>query len=164
EPGDAAAARADRVDVNHRRTHRVAVDEALGAHQRDASSDERDIAARAADIDRDEIAEALGAPRLATADDTCCRPREKEPNRPLARDARREDAAARLHDLERRLDAAGIEVSLHAAEIAVKNRLHISVEGGDRGALVFAKARIDLGGKRDEELGMLRRGDLADAL
>ena len=63
EPGDAAAAGADHLDVDHRHPHRIAGDDALGGEGRPAGLDQRHIGAGAADIEGDEIGKAGGARR-----------------------------------------------------------------------------------------------------
>ena len=77
--------------------------------------------------------------------------------------AEHRDAAARLHDLQRRRDAGRGEPGFQVGEIAVDHRLHVGVEGGDDGALVLAEGRIDLAGERDEHVGVARGDDLAGA-
>src|SRR5579883_1683613 len=54
DPGDAAAAGADGVDVDHRHPHDIGVDLALRADQRLAFAHQGDVAARAADVDGDD--------------------------------------------------------------------------------------------------------------
>ena len=46
---------------------------------------------------------------------------------------------------------------LQIGEVAVDHRLHVGVEGGDDGALVFAERRIDLARQRDEAASGWRR-------
>ena len=71
------------------------------------------------------------------------------------------DAAARLHDLQRRPDAVVRQVLLHALEIAADHRLDVGIERRHAGALVLAEGRVDLGGQRDHDLRMALGDDLA---
>ena len=56
EPGDGAAAGADRIHIDHRHAHRKAGDAALRADHRFAAFHQRDVARCAADIDGDQVA------------------------------------------------------------------------------------------------------------
>ena len=56
EPGDGAAAGADRIHIDHRHAHRIPGDVALRADHRFAAFHQRDVAGGAADIDGDEVA------------------------------------------------------------------------------------------------------------
>src|SRR5207244_7430929 len=68
DPRDAPAAGADRVDVHHRRAHGVGADRALAREQRLALPRQRHVVARAAHVERDEIAHAGALGREAGAD------------------------------------------------------------------------------------------------
>ena len=57
EPGDAAAARPDRVHIDHLDAQRKAADAALAGRHRRAVADHADIGAGAAHIERDQVAE-----------------------------------------------------------------------------------------------------------
>ena len=81
EPRDAAAACSDRIHIDHRHPDRVTVEPSFRRDQRLPAFDERDVGARAADIDRDEIVETGGFTRSAPADHAGCRPRQKKTNR-----------------------------------------------------------------------------------
>ena len=158
EPGDRAAAGADRVDVDHRHAQPMAGHHAFGANHRPAALDQGDVAAGAADIDGDQVAQARqGADRLA-ADHSGRRAGQQQAHRPPARHPGRRDAAARRHHLQRRGHAECRQARLHVGKVAVEHRLHIGVEGGRRGALVFPIGRVDLGGERQHHL-RVARGD-----
>ena len=105
----------------------------------------------AADVDRDEVADAGAAGLVAGADDAGGGARKEQADRPLAGDLGRGKAAARLHDLQRRRAAGGGERRLHAGEIVVDHGLDVGVEAGGGGALVFAEGGVDLGRERDRD-------------
>ncbi len=149
DPRDRAAAGAERRHVEHRHANLVAGDVRLGPHQHTAAIDQGDIARGAADVDGDEVVETGLLPGRQTADGAGCGSRQEQPHRPLARDGAAGEAAARLHDLQRRGHTRLGEIALHVGEIAADDRLHVGIEGGDDGALVLAKDRIDLAGERD---------------
>ena len=152
EPGDAAATRAEGVDVDHRHPHREVVDHPFRSEHGLPGLDQRYVAARATDVDRDEI---LDSGRLADdtrADDARRRAGEEEAHRPLPRDRGGEDAAARLHDLQRRGDSFTRETLRQASQIPVHHWLDVGVEGGHDRSLVLAEGRIDVGGDRHVQI------------
>ena len=77
---------------------------------------------------------------------------------------RARDAAARLHDLQRRTDAGGAHAIFQTLQIATDDRLHIRIERGHNGAFIFAKRRIDLARQRHCNLGMCLFDQCAGAL
>ncbi len=85
EGGDAAAAGADHLDVDHRPPHRIAGDDAIGGEGRPAGLDQRHIGAGAADIEGDEVGEAGGRPDRRRANDPGSRPRQAGAHRKARR-------------------------------------------------------------------------------
>ena len=88
---------------------------------------------------------------------------EKQPHRAARGIGGGADAAARLHDLQRRRHAGSGEVGAHAGDVIGDDGLQIGVERGDRGTLVFAKGGVDLGRQRKRDAGMQCGDDLAGA-
>ena len=70
EPRDAAAAGSDGVDVDHRHPERIAADAPLARNERRPAARERNIRARTADVEGDELAPARSLPRRAAAQRT----------------------------------------------------------------------------------------------
>ena len=104
DPRDRPAARPDRVHIDHRHAYRISADLAFGPDERLPAADQGDVAARPADIDGDQIVDPGRAADLQATDDTGRGARQEEPHRTLPGDGGGADAAARLHDLKRRLE------------------------------------------------------------
>ena len=127
-----AAARADGADLDHREAHRQAVDRPLRDEARAAAVDDRDVVARAAHVDRDDVrhgealGDGLGGERAAA------RPREQEPRGQQRRRLRAHDAAVRLHEIDRCLEARVFQPSPQALEIAPHDRHEQRIENGRR--------------------------------
>jgi hypothetical protein len=102
DPGDAAAAGADGVHIHHRHAHGIAIDHAFGTNHGDAALDERDIAARSADVARDEVVPVDRHRRGLGADDSGRRSRQEQTYGTLPRDRGSHETAARLHHLQGR--------------------------------------------------------------
>ena len=102
DPGDGAAAGGHGDDVNHRRLDRVPVDLALRREVRLELLDQADVGRRTARIERQQIRVAGALADERRRKHTRRRPREDRRDR-LGRDlGRRDHAAVRLHDQERR--------------------------------------------------------------
>src|SRR5947207_645041 len=74
DPGDGAAAGADRVDVDDRDADRRAFEAGLARHLRRAVEHQADVGAGAAHIERDDVAEAGEARDMGAGDDPAGRP------------------------------------------------------------------------------------------
>ena len=112
---DRAAARPDRDDVDHGQADRPAADAAVGGEARLAAVDQGDVGRGAADVDADEVLRARRwrrrSPRRRRRP-----PGRTAPSRPArAHGARAGDAAARLHEQERRRDALLVDARDRAA-------------------------------------------------
>ena len=81
EPGDTAAAGANRINIDHWHPHRITVDDPFAAQQRLRSADQGDVATGAADIDRDQIVDAIGDAGHLAADHARRRTGKKRHNR-----------------------------------------------------------------------------------
>ena len=160
EPRDASPARADRIHVHHRHPHRVPVDQPLGPQQRLGAGDERDVGARAAHVEGDEILVPDRGPGGLATDDPGGGAGQEQPHRTAARELRARESAARLHHLERSAYAGLFETGPQIGQVAAHRRLDVRVECGDRGALVLPERRIDLARQRDLQPGIRLARDL----
>ena len=145
EPRDAPAPRSDGVDVDHRHPERIAANASLARDERRPTARERHVRARPADVEGDEIAPARALPCRTAAQRTCGGTAQQGGDGPRDRPAHGGGTAARLHDQERRANAAAPERTVEPVEVAVDDGSHVGVERGDAGALVLAEDRIDLG-------------------
>ena len=152
-PGDAAAAAADRHDIEHRGLDRKAVDLRLGRERRLPALDQADVGAGPAHVEGDEVGEAR-APGLAR------RPHharggagEEGRDRAPAHAGGGQAAAVRLHDRKVPAEAGRRQPILEAAEIAVDDGLDVGGEGGGRAALVLPEHPCDVRGARHIDLG-----------
>ena len=145
EPRDAPASGTDGVHVDHRHPERIAADAPLARDERRSAARERDIRARPSDVESDELAPARALSRRAAAQRAGRGAAQQGGDGPCDGTARGGDAAARLHDEERRSDAAAAERGAKAVEVAVDDGPHVGVERGDAGTLVLAEDRVDLG-------------------
>ena len=87
--------------------------------------------------------------------------RQEQPHRPLARDVVPARPPRDCMICSGARTSRRGEPVLQSREIAVDDRLHVGVEGGDDGALVFAERGIDLAGERDGDAGMRRPRSVA---
>ena len=155
EPGERAAAGADRVDVDERHQHGQALELGLGRDGRLAVDDEAEVERRAAHVDAEQVAPAGRAGERRAADRPADRPREQRLDRLAARASRGRDAAVRLHHVERARDVELAELALERAEVALDPRRDVGVQHRGRGALVLAPLAGDLVRERDRQLGEL---------
>ena len=150
EPGDRAAAGADRVDVERGEPRRIALDPFVEGRAGGVVAHQRDVRAGAAHVERDHVRHA-GEPRhVDRADRAGRRPRQRGADRHVARARNRHQPAGRLVDAERGLRRGRADAGREVAEIAVDHRLQIGVEHRGREPLVFAEFRLHLG--RDREV------------
>ncbi len=150
DPGDAAAARADRRHVDHRQRHRVlGEDRRLGVGDR-AVDDHADVEARPADVGRDHAVEPEPVGERAGAEHAAGRPRGEQRDAATPRLVDREDAPRRVHHRDRALVARGVQPLAHPVEVAVHRRRQVRVEDRRRGALVLAQHRGELARGGDE--------------
>ena len=98
-PGDAAAAGAHRVDVDHRQRERAAADLAAAAHLDAAVERDRHVAGRASHVEPDDVARAGQLGHRRGADGAAGRARQHGPGAVAGGRGRVCDAAAREHDL-----------------------------------------------------------------
>ena len=100
--GDRAAAGADRVDVDHRRQHRIAADPGVagGRLGKTPVDDDADIGRGAADIEGDQPIASGQRAAPGAAEDARSRPREQGQHRALRDGRRGRDAAIGAHHVQ----------------------------------------------------------------
>src|SRR3990170_3800799 len=127
EPGDAAAPRPDRVDVDHRHPDRVAGDGARLADEGGAGLNEGDVGAGTPDVDRDDVAVPGGLRGVERPHDAGGRAGQDQRHRARRRHAGPGDAAPRVHDLGVRRDPQRPERVVEPAEVAGADRAQVGV-------------------------------------
>ena len=156
EPGDRAAACADRVDVERGEARRIALDPFVEGRAGRVVADQRDVRAGAAHVERDDVRDA-GEPRhVDRADRAGGGAGQRGADRHVPRARNRHQPAGRLVDAECRLRRGLGEAIGEFAEIAVHHRLQIGIEHRGREPLVLAEFRLHLG--RDREVHVRKCG------
>ena len=159
---DGPAARADGVDVEHRRLQRVAVDVHLAGELGLALLDQRDVGRRAAHVEGDEVRVAREDAGPEAAHDPGRGAGEHGAHGLRARHLEGHHAAVGGGDVAWRVDAGLVEARAEMADVAVHHRAQVGVDHGRRQALELAELRRHLARAGDEGLRVLLRGDRAD--
>ncbi len=149
QPGDAAAAGADRGHVDQRHAHRVAADPPLGREERLALPHQRDVAARSPDVDGDQVLVAGALAGELPPDHAGRWPRQHGGDRLGDGGLAGRDAAPRLHDLEVDDDPHLAKGLAERRQVPAHDRPDVGVERGEAGALVLAEGRVDVARQRD---------------
>ena len=156
DAGDAAAAGADLLDVDHRHLHRqaggIAADQRRAGHQHVALVDHAGLGGGAAHVEGDGIRKPMRVAQRLGADDAGGGAGFQHADAGLPRVADVEQPAGRLHDQEIAGETGVAEMRLHLGEIALHARADIGVGRGRRGALVLAVFLAQLVRRRDEKL------------
>ena len=163
DAGDGAAAGADGDHVDHRQADRPAADAAVGGEARLAAVDQADVGGGAADVDADQVGVSAAGADIGGADRARRRARQRRLDRRAAHGARAGDAAARLHQEQRRGDAGFGDAPIQALDIGRHDRHDRGIEDGRHAALVLAEHRQHLARQRDERAGNLLGEDGGDA-
>jgi hypothetical protein len=138
--GDAAAASANRHDVDHRDAHRHRVlDLLLSRDRRLPADDDADVVARAAHIAGDDVVESGQPGDVRCGDHAGGRAGGDGVDSARDRHAGRRRAAVRLHDQELAGKAVLLQALLERAEVASNERLDTAVDGHGRDALELAE-------------------------
>ena len=165
-PGDAAAAGADAVDVDHRDHQRIAGDPGIARRglAEMAVLDDADVGAGAAHIEGDEFiaVRQIAAPRAAQ--DARGRARQQGQHGPFRYQAGRGHAPVRAHDVQVGLEAARAHGVLQVGDVGAHLGADEGVHGGRREALEFAELRRDRRRCRHERLGIFLADDLRRAV
>ncbi len=156
DPRDRSAAGADRADVDHRGADRDAELELEALRSLELPVvHQRDVARRAADVDRHDLLDARERREVGTAEHAAHRPRDQVVDRLLGRGPDVDDAPVGLHHQQLRRRAGALEPGAQVLHVAGEHRLQVRVRDRGVAAVVLAPARIDLMGERD---GQLRDG------
>ena len=146
EPRDRAAARADRLDVDHRNAHRERADRAAVGHVRLATFDQTEVGRGPAGVKRDDVRKACYLGNDSAAQHTGGGAGKGSRDRLTNDLGGAGDATARLHDQER-LVLEVAELVVNAAQIALHVRLDERVDERRHRALVFAILRQHVTGQ-----------------
>ncbi len=162
---EAAAAGADLGEVDEREPDRVAAaldepaaqvdpgpDLVLRRLHRQAVLEDRRLRRRPAHVERDHVGDPGLAREKRTGDDSGGRPRLDQVRRLADRGRGAHQAAARLHDLERRRDPRCGQARLERADVALDDRADVGVDDGRARALVLADLGEDVGRARDVDV------------
>ena len=110
----------------------------------------------AAHVEDDHIAIAACPAQTCRTDDTACRTGSDNHHGEVARRTRREHAAVRCHDKDRRHDANFREPPFQLPQIAAHGRQQIGVDDRRAGALVLLHLRQHSVGRRNRQIGEAR--------
>jgi hypothetical protein len=162
---DAPSAGPDLRDVDERQLDRVAValhqpaaqvdsraDLVLARPRREAVLEQRGLGGRAAHVERDEVGTIDEPPQTAARDDAGGRAGLDQVRRLARRGRGWEGAAARLHDLERRLDPRVAQTPRERVDVAPDGRPEVGVDDRGARALVLAHLGEDVGRPGHEDV------------
>ena len=149
DPGDRAAAGADRMDLNRRRREMVAVDGEFVGDRHVAARHHHHIAARAADLHRDQVGFLARRRAALERADTGRGAGENQHHRPRRHLVDRDRAAIALQQQQRSRKAELAQLFVEGAQVARHLGRHIGIHDGGRAALVFTHGRHDLARQRD---------------
>ena len=156
DAGDAAAAGADLLDVDHRHLHRqaggIAADQRRAGHQHVAFVDHAGLGGGAAHVEGDGVGNVDGIAQRLGADDAGGGAGFQHADAGLPGVADVEQPAGRLHDQEIAGETRVFEMRFHLGEVALHARADIGVGRGGRSALVLAVFLAQLVRARDEKL------------
>ena len=165
DPGQRAAAGADRQHLDRREADRVAVlDEPLLRDPLLALVDERDVGARAAHVEADRVRVAAQHRDVAARDRARGDARRGEPDGQLLGRLRRHHAAARVQQQDVAVVAALLEPRLEPLHVAADERREHGVRDRRREALVLEDLGQDVARGGDADARQLLLEDLAHAL
>ena len=149
DPGDTAAARADRVDRDLRRAVGVAANELLIGHRNGKTFDQAHVSGRPAHVAGDHVVDAGQSAEMNRRRDTAGRTGQNRRDRQFRRARGGRNTAVRRRDVERTLIALGLQRSLQIIEVTRHQRANESVECGRVEALVFPELRQHVRRQRD---------------
>ena len=161
--GDAAAAGADRIDVDRAHLHVGAGDGEFRARDRPPADDHADVEAGAADIGGQDV---VGADQFAhrlRAHDAGGGPREQREHRPVVEHGGRQHAAGAGHHQHRHAHAGLAQRVFQPREIAAGHRPERGVGRRGRHPRIFADRRRNLVREADEGVGQFLTHNLAQA-
>jgi hypothetical protein len=144
DPGDAAAAGADRGDVDHGQGDGVLREDGRVGVRRLAVDDEADVEARTAHVGRDHAVELEPLRQCAGSEHAAGRPGRKQRDAAPPRLVDRGDSAGGVHDRDRTAVASRAQPLAHPIEVPVDRRGQVCVQHGRRGALVLPQHRHEV--------------------
>src|SRR5262249_30927547 len=145
DPGDAAAAGADRLDVIRGEADRMSVDDQVKAFIWQTVDDAGDVAARAPHVHREQIAPALSRPNPAGSEYSTNGPGEHRRDRKTGGRLWLKSSAGVREDGEPGLrEACFAEVVLEAPQVAIDGVCDIGGSDRCRCSLIFAIGRQDV--------------------
>ena len=163
-PGDRAAAVADRGDRDRGDVERELADLLSHAVLRLAADDHRDVGAGPTDIERDGVVDPAAARNKGPADNARRGAGQHHVHARRLAEFRRHHAAVRFGDQRRRGHPALAQCLLQFGEVVGDPRVDIAVDDCGRGALILADDGPNLGGGEDEQLRGLAADDLGRRL
>ena len=150
DPGNRAAAGADRDDVDVRAAHRIAVQQRIVAHFGLAVADQRHVEAGTPHVAGDRVRDAHALAHAHRRRDAARWPRLQQRHRPVARDLGWRQPAVRLHEIELRRHARFAHAPFEGAAVLSAARPEHRVHHGRAGALVFHDLGVHLDRGGDE--------------
>ena len=163
QPRDRATAGTDRHHVNHRQRQRPFTDAAT-LRQRDLpAAQQADIGAGAADIDRDDVANAGRRRDIARADHPRGRAGQHGERRRAADRRGTGDTAIRLHQQQRCSDVGIRQAALQPLHIGGDRRHHTGIHDRRQAALVLAHHRQHIDRRRHRHVRQCGAQHLGDA-
>ena len=138
QPRNRAATRTDGHHVHHRQRQRPLADPPVLREPDLPAAKQADVRTGAADIDRDDVANAASRGCIARTNDAGGRTGQHRENRCLADRGRSGDAAVRLHQQQRRCDVGIGQAALQTVHIGGDGGHHAGIHDRGQAALVFA--------------------------
>ena len=164
DPGDAAAAGADRGEVDERRGNRQPpLDLVVGVVGDLPVPHDADVTARAAHVERDEVFVPGQLAEEAATDHAAAQPRQHNVDGLVFGGLRCGPAAVRLHHRPGTRDAQVLQALPNATDVALQRRLDIGIRENRATALVLPPDRRHLVGERHGHVGEALGEILLDA-
>ena len=159
---DAAAAGADRVDIDHRLLHVVAAQPPHPPDRRLAAAHQRDVGAGPAHVERHDVGEAGQAGDPPGAHHAGGGTREQQRDRQRLGLGERHDATVGAHDLRCGGQRERLHAPREAANVAADHRAERRVERRRAPALELAELRHDIARERDVRARVLLADERAE--
>ena len=150
--GDAAAAGADRLDVDHRRAQRVALDLLQVRAARFAADHGRDVATGAAHVERHEVRESGGQAEERAADNAADGTGEDRVDRPLLGSGGRHEASRGGHHVQPGSKTGIRQPTLETVDVGKHRPDDVGVDDGRAHPPVLTVLRTDVRRERDHRL------------
>ena len=153
DPGEAAAARADRLDVDHAQEQVVLLDHDAIAHRQPPAVDHADVERRAAHVGGDDVRVARLGARARAGDDAADRPRLERHDRALDQLLGVDQAAVALREQQPVAVPAPPQLGEQRRHVVAHQRADVRVDHGRRGARVLADALREPRAVADVDVG-----------